>query len=170
MPSQLLKTCQTCFRAKIKCEKSQSSGRCDRCLRLDKQCVFAPSRRRNVNPLASPASRPSTPPPPATAPAVTSDPFRIVPIQDAATLLDTFRNKFCHHFPFVVLSATLSVQELYEQRPLICIALLAATCTNNVKAQRALGSLFNQVIATRLMSGAFATLETLQALLIQLAW
>lgn len=42
----LLKTCQTCFKAKIRCEKTQASGRCDRCLRLGKACVFAPSKRR----------------------------------------------------------------------------------------------------------------------------
>lgn len=44
----LLKTCQTCFHAKIRCEKTQDSGLCDRCLRLGKPCVFAPSRRRKA--------------------------------------------------------------------------------------------------------------------------
>ncbi|KAF4974446.1 hypothetical protein FZEAL_8646 [Fusarium zealandicum] len=44
----LLKTCQTCFQAKIRCEKSQESGKCDRCLRLGKACVFNPSRRRRA--------------------------------------------------------------------------------------------------------------------------
>ncbi|UZP41803.1 hypothetical protein NXS19_009619 [Fusarium pseudograminearum] len=44
----LLKTCQTCFHAKIRCEKSQGSVKCDRCLRLNKTCVFNPSRRRKA--------------------------------------------------------------------------------------------------------------------------
>lgn len=44
----LLKTCQTCFQAKIKCERSQESGKCDRCLRLGKACVFNPSRRKRA--------------------------------------------------------------------------------------------------------------------------
>lgn len=46
MPS--LKTCQTCYNAKIRCDKTQDSGLCDRCLRLKKTCVFAPGRRRNA--------------------------------------------------------------------------------------------------------------------------
>lgn len=44
----LLKTCQTCFHAKIRCIKTQDSGVCDRCLRLSKTCVFNPARRNVV--------------------------------------------------------------------------------------------------------------------------
>jgi len=42
----LLKTCQTCFKAKIRCQTTQASGACDRCSRLQKTCIFASSRRR----------------------------------------------------------------------------------------------------------------------------
>ncbi|KAH8910590.1 hypothetical protein BR93DRAFT_275940 [Coniochaeta sp. PMI_546] len=49
----LLKTCNTCFIGKIRCDRSQESGPCDRCLRLDKDCVFPP-RRQNY--AASPHS------------------------------------------------------------------------------------------------------------------
>lgn len=42
----LLKTCQTCFHAKIRCEKTQDSELCDRCLRLGKTCIFKQARRR----------------------------------------------------------------------------------------------------------------------------
>ncbi|KAF5023546.1 hypothetical protein F66182_4413 [Fusarium sp. NRRL 66182] len=49
-PMPLLKTCQTCFHLKIRCEKTQDSDSCDRCLRLGKTCVFNQARRRrNVN-------------------------------------------------------------------------------------------------------------------------
>ena len=43
----LLKTCQTCFNAKIRCDQTQDSGSCDRCVRLDKPCIFSPARRQN---------------------------------------------------------------------------------------------------------------------------
>src|SRR5690242_6502358 len=43
----LLKTCQTCSHAKIRCDRTQDSGPCDRCLRLDKVCIYAPARRQN---------------------------------------------------------------------------------------------------------------------------
>jgi len=49
----VLKTCQTCHRAKIRCDRSKNpTGPCDRCLRLNKECHFVPARRRNP-----PASR-----------------------------------------------------------------------------------------------------------------
>lgn len=47
---ELNKTCQTCFRAKIRCDRTLESGSCDRCIRLDKECVFPPTRRRNAPP------------------------------------------------------------------------------------------------------------------------
>lgn len=44
----LLKTCQTCFHAKIRCDRTQDSGLCDRCFRLEKECIFEPARRRHA--------------------------------------------------------------------------------------------------------------------------
>ncbi|KAK3375796.1 hypothetical protein B0T24DRAFT_549113 [Lasiosphaeria ovina] len=44
----LLKTCQTCFKAKIRCHSSQDSGSCDRCLRLAKACSFPQAQRRTA--------------------------------------------------------------------------------------------------------------------------
>lgn len=43
--ASLLKTYQTCFRAKIRCRRARVSGACDRCQRLNKTCVFRPARR-----------------------------------------------------------------------------------------------------------------------------
>ncbi|KAH8895798.1 hypothetical protein GQ53DRAFT_33184 [Thozetella sp. PMI_491] len=40
------KTCEICFRAKIRCDRTRASGPCDRCLRLHKTCVFIPSKKR----------------------------------------------------------------------------------------------------------------------------
>lgn len=180
--SGLLKTCQTCFRAKIRCDKTQSSGRCDRCLRLDKPCVFAPSRRHVQTRGASqtaPASQTSQTETRSVntntgnnvdANTEAASPFDIVSFQEAADQLDQFRSKFTNHFPFVILDSSLSVQQLHESKPLLCIAVLTATCTGNVKKQRALGALFNKTVASRLVAGPLVSLETLQALLVSLAW
>lgn len=42
----LTKTCQNCFQAKIRCDRTQNRDACDRCHRLRKHCVFRPSTRR----------------------------------------------------------------------------------------------------------------------------
>ncbi|KAJ0122248.1 hypothetical protein J7T55_002760 [Diaporthe amygdali] len=41
----LLRTCQVCSHAKLRCDRTQNSGFCDRCLRLNKTCIFPPARR-----------------------------------------------------------------------------------------------------------------------------
>ncbi|KAF1962485.1 hypothetical protein CC80DRAFT_542800 [Byssothecium circinans] len=41
------KTCQNCFSLKIRCDRTQGAGICDRCARLGKQCLFRPARRRD---------------------------------------------------------------------------------------------------------------------------
>ena len=45
--ANLVKTCNVCFKAKIRCDRSNKTGPCDRCLRLGKECVFAPRRQYN---------------------------------------------------------------------------------------------------------------------------
>ncbi|KAI0015953.1 hypothetical protein F4780DRAFT_31042 [Xylariomycetidae sp. FL0641] len=42
----LSRTCQNCYHLKIRCERTNPEGSCDRCRRLEKECIFRPSRRR----------------------------------------------------------------------------------------------------------------------------
>ncbi|KAH8803667.1 hypothetical protein F5884DRAFT_806152 [Xylogone sp. PMI_703] len=44
----MLRTCQNCVTAKVKCIKNSNTSTCNRCLRLNKTCTFRPAlRRRN---------------------------------------------------------------------------------------------------------------------------
>ncbi|KAI9665416.1 MAG: hypothetical protein M1831_001855 [Alyxoria varia] len=43
----LVKTCQTCAKAKLKCYRSKRSDACDRCLRMHKECYYRPALRQN---------------------------------------------------------------------------------------------------------------------------
>ncbi|KAF5021744.1 hypothetical protein F66182_6194 [Fusarium sp. NRRL 66182] len=196
----LLKTCQTCFHAKIRCEKSQESGKCDRCLRLNKTCVFNPSRRRkalrpgpsrNLEPASPTRSRsPSLTSVNAAStnatdasPGVSNTPGSIdadaspspfsrglLSFEKGQELLDTFRMRLSPHFPFVVISGAISIQELMLDKPSLCVAVLAAASTGDYKLQQALGHLFNEIVAVRLVKGPFACLDMLQGLLVHLAW
>ncbi|KAK4094345.1 hypothetical protein Purlil1_950 [Purpureocillium lilacinum] len=162
----LNKTCQTCFRAKIRCVKSQSSGLCDRCLRLDKPCRFAASRRpAKKHDAGGDAVRPVAAP--STGSLHSACPFGrgLLSRSHGSKLVDIFRTKLVPHFPFVVVPT-----DVTEERPLLHLAVLSAASFDDVSLQRRLGTLFSDVVAKRLASGPFATLDMLEALLVHCAW
>ncbi|CAI0643518.1 unnamed protein product [Colletotrichum noveboracense] len=200
-PTPLLKTCRTCAHAKIKCDRTQDSVICDRCLRLGKECSYAPARGRKP-----PGSRArsnkllhvpdQSAPPPAESPAASSsnhsrspppatpssglprprleghDPFDAgqLTVEKGQELLDRFRTKLTPHFPFVIISADENVNTLKQTKPALCLALMAAASHDDVRLQRALGQMFNELIAARLIEGDFTSLHILQGLLVHLAW
>ncbi|KAF4432454.1 hypothetical protein CFRS1_v013653 [Colletotrichum fructicola] len=201
-PTPLLKTCRTCAHAKIKCDRTQDSVICDRCLRLGKECSYAPARgrkppgsRARSNKLLHVPDQ-SAPPPPAESPAASSsnhsrspppatassglprprleghDPFDAgqLTVEQGQELLDRFRTKLTPHFPFVIIPADENVNTLKQTKPALCLALMAAASHDDVRLQRALGQMFNELIAARLIEGDFTSLHILQGLLVHLAW
>ncbi|KAG5814427.1 hypothetical protein H9Q74_002671 [Fusarium xylarioides] len=195
----LLKTCQTCFHAKIRCEKSQESGKCDRCLRLNKTCVFNPSRRRKAlrpgpsrNLEAASPTRSRSPsltsanatsanvtdasPGVSTIPAsidteASHNPFSrgLLSFEKGQEFLDIFRMRMSPHFPFVIVAESVTIQGLVQDRPTLCVAILAAASHEDLKLQQNLGKLFNEIVLVRMIKGPFATLDMLQGLLVHLA-
>lgn len=189
----LLRTCQTCFHAKIKCVKTQDSGVCDRCLRLKKSCVFAQSKRR-IQPrpggrISGPIVRGSSnEQQPSTRlnqqPGIQQDssekahgddaccPFLSggLTLERGQELLDLFRTRMSAHFPFVLVSSHGFVQSLNKERPALCLAILTVASYDSPPMQQALGERFNQLVCKRLATGQFASIELLQGLLIHLAW
>ncbi|KAH0429790.1 hypothetical protein CcaCcLH18_08213 [Colletotrichum camelliae] len=185
-PTPLLKTCRTCAHAKIKCDRTQDSVICDRCLRLGKECssnklLHVPDQSAPPPPAESPAassSNHSRSPPPATAssglPRPTlegRDPFDAgqLTAEKGQELLDRFRTKLTPHFPFVIVPADENVNTLRQTKPALCLALMAAASHDDVRLQRALGQMFNEAIAARLIEGDFTSLHILQGLLVHLA-
>ncbi|CEJ81857.1 hypothetical protein VHEMI01964 [[Torrubiella] hemipterigena] len=184
----LSKTCQTCFKAKIRCEKTQASGRCDRCLRLGKSCVFPPSKRppkthrtSNAEFFESSAYGSGTPssdyPSSPAAGGHASGISIINPIEvgimsatEAEAQILEYQTVFTQRFPFVVVPVTTSVQHCWQQHPLVCLAVLAVTSRDDTKRQKTLFKLLNEAVASRLVNGTFTSLDLLQALLIQVAW
>ncbi|KAK6223853.1 zn 2cys6 transcription factor [Colletotrichum tabaci] len=222
-PTPLLRTCRICAHAKIKCDRTQDSGSCDRCLRLGKECTYAVARGRKLpgprsrsNKLLQVPERPAapsvtesppvsesitsdqsrTPPPPPHAASSSGsaagdpgsqsrqvdlgtgsgngphDPFQAgqLSLERGQELLDRFRKKLTPHFPFVIIADSVHVSALRKTRPALCLALLAAASHDDVRLQRALGQMFNELVAARLVAGNFTCLDVLQGLLVHLAW
>lgn len=74
------------------------------------------------------------------------------------------------YFPFVVFPNDISVSITNSYRPCAFLAALAAASHADTNRQKALGDLFNQVVAAKMVSGKFNDLDLLQGLLIHLAW
>ncbi|RKK95161.1 hypothetical protein BFJ68_g14887 [Fusarium oxysporum] len=190
-PLPLLKTCQTCFSLKIRCSKTQDSDSCDRCLRLGKTCIFNQARRRqNVNrqrerldvrSKSEQSSKSPTSPYEKTSPSskvqdifnqnASFDPFErgIITFEAARDLIDCYRTRMIPYFPFVLFRNDVSVEQLNAERPYACLAALAAASHADVATQKALGYLFKQIVAAKMVEGDFCQLDLLQGLLINLA-
>ena len=74
------------------------------------------------------------------------------------------------YFPFVLFRNDVSVEQLNAERPYACLAALAAASHADVATQKALGYLFKQIVAAKMVEGDFCQLDLLQGLLINLAW
>ncbi|KAL4996673.1 hypothetical protein BDV10DRAFT_171600 [Aspergillus recurvatus] len=181
--SARVKTCQTCATAKIRCLRSPDSPICDRCLRLNKPCYFRPARirqtcsrretrlellERRVDQLLGQSSQGHSPPD-----ATASDVIDkgILSQDDAAALLDSFLHSMMPHFPFVVLPTTATVGELRESAPFLFLAILSVSVTDDRTLKRVLDEEVRAALAERMVLMRHPpSLETLQGLLIVLAW
>ncbi|KAF5632776.1 cercosporin resistance [Fusarium sp. NRRL 52700] len=173
----LLKTCQTCFHAKIRCEKSQESGKCDRPSRNLE--AVSPTRSRSpslTSANATSANVTDTSPGVSTTPAsidteASHNPFSkgLLSFEKGQEFLDIFKMRMSPHFPFVIVADSVTIQGLVQDRPTLCVAILAAASHEDLKLQQNLGKLFNEIVLVRMVKGPFATLDMLQGLLVHLA-
>lgn len=84
--------------------------------------------------------------------------------------LDFFKTRMAPHFPFVMISDSVTIQGLVQDKPTLCVAVLAASCHEDRRLQRELGKLFHEIVVVKMIKGPFATLDMLQGLLVHLAW
>lgn len=75
-----------------------------------------------------------------------------------------------HRFPFVIISPSVTAQELREERPFLFLTVLAAASYENMPLQRRLGKEVKQAVSNRVIIGGEASLEIIQGILIYLAW
>lgn len=99
------------------------------------------------------------------------DPFanRLLSAEAGQALLQTYTSKMMARFPFIVI-AERSVEDLQTKQPALCLAVMTVASFDNGRLQGRLGHMFNDLVAERIVRGSFASLDLLQALLVQLAW
>jgi len=103
---------------------------------------------------------------------VSFDPFEqgLLDFETGRQLLHIFRSRLIPYFPFVLFPIESSIEELNQEHPCACLAMLFAASFTDVGTQVALGNLFKQIVAIRMVEGDFNQLDLLQGLLIHVAW
>ncbi|PLB50403.1 hypothetical protein P170DRAFT_435591 [Aspergillus steynii IBT 23096] len=179
----LVKTCETCVRAKIRCLRTPGSPVCDRCRRLNKDCFFRPARSRynpakretriealegKVNQLlgqihnesqagSSPSADGDTTPRGESGPSArTSQDVisrGIVTFDHASSLLDGFRRTMMPHFPFVIIPEKTTLQELREEKPFLLLAVLTVSLYQNLSLRRVFMEEFRSAARERMLFG-----------------
>lgn len=91
-------------------------------------------------------------------------------VDTAERYLSTFKTKLTPHFPFVVVPPDVSFKQLRQEKPFLCLAILASASYENMPLQRALGDEVKKVVASRMVIGGEISFELLQGLLVFLAW
>ncbi|KAL4786040.1 hypothetical protein BJX76DRAFT_139919 [Aspergillus varians] len=188
------KTCQNCADSKVRCVRNpDNASACNRCRRLGKECVNRQTGRRfngfeKDRKIADLESRITQLLADRTGNTTTSTSTRslsfadgdtalediisrdLLDIETAERYLSTFKTKLTPHFPFVVVPPDVSVQQLRQERPFLCLAILASASYENMPLQRALGKEVKKAVASRMVIGGEVSFEFLQGLLVFLAW
>ncbi|PYI11625.1 hypothetical protein BO78DRAFT_403035 [Aspergillus sclerotiicarbonarius CBS 121057] len=191
-----VKTCQNCARAKIRCIRHGSTGSCDRCERLGKECHFREGRSPNmgnsreskdrridvleakVDQLLAQSMTPTLRGGSTTegSPASFTSPSKdvidkgLLTIDAANLLLNEFRATLMPHCPFVVIPPQTSAEDLRRNKPFLFLAILTAALYDNMPLQRMLEKEVKKMISDCMIFDGPVSFETLQGLLVHLAW
>ncbi|KAJ5529942.1 hypothetical protein N7527_003335 [Penicillium freii] len=188
------KTCQGCADSKVRCVRDNEIA-CNRCLRLGKECLYRQTGRRfkgfhkdrkiaalesKINELkadrgglegheTNTSTRSTSLVDGDAAPEdiISRD---LLDMKTAERYLTAFKTKMTPHFPFVVVPPEVSVKQLRQEKPFLCLAILASASYENMPLQRALGAEVKKVVASRMVIGGEVSFELLQGLLVFLAW
>ncbi|KAI2739659.1 hypothetical protein DTO013E5_9015 [Penicillium roqueforti] len=187
------KTCQRCADSKVRCVRDTNIAACIRCRRLEKECVHRRTGRRfngfhkdrkiaalesKINELKADRAGPKNNNSTSTRNTSLADgdaPEEIInrhflDVDTAERYLSTFKTKLTPHFPFVVVPPDVSFKQLRQEKPFLCLAILASASYENMPLQRALGDEVKKVVASRMVIGGEISFELLQGLLVFLAW
>jgi hypothetical protein len=94
----------------------------------------------------------------------------VVTEQIAQILLDRFRTHGAPQFPFVVISADISLDAVRRNTPFLFLAVVATMIFDNPLVQHQLGEELRQHALQRFLSGFEKSFDLLQGLLVYTAW
>jgi hypothetical protein len=88
---------------------------------------------------------------------------------DANALLEFFRTQISPRFPFVVIPPSMSVENLYRNRPFLYISIIAVTSRSSTEQQE-LSKLVMKHLAERLIINCERSLDLLLGVLVFAGW
>lgn len=91
-------------------------------------------------------------------------------VEDGRGLLDTFYVRHLPYFPFAVLPANETVEDLQKQKPFLWKVIRCVASTRDLKLQEALGVEIMEEVCSRCLMKTDRSLELLQGILVFSAW
>jgi hypothetical protein len=89
---------------------------------------------------------------------------------EAANLIDEFRQKYSECFPFVVVDPSIDTNTLRREQPFLFLSIMATMTYRDPSTQRILAETFRDQVAIRIMACTHKGLEVLQGLLVHSAY
>ncbi|KAJ5570605.1 uncharacterized protein N7459_010035 [Penicillium hispanicum] len=89
----------------------------------------------------------------------------VIGLAHAESLLDVFRYSMMPHFPFVMLSAHMTLSWLREERPCLLLAVFLVASKENITCQRTLEDAFKELVAERMIFTHAPSMDLFQGLL-----
>jgi hypothetical protein len=96
----------------------------------------------------------------------------MVSIERAETLVDVYKTDMMPHFPFVIISSTVTGGKLRHTKPFLFLAIVSVACFHDLDTQDKLCNRFKHMVSDKVLLGGddCLELEYIQGLLIVLAW
>lgn len=91
-------------------------------------------------------------------------------MEQANRLLHQYRTKMVPYFPFFVIPSRATAEEIRRDRPFVFLAILATASYESMPLQRRLECEMKEMLSQCMIFGRKITFDTLQGLLIYLAW
>lgn len=94
----------------------------------------------------------------------------LVSSETATHLIEIYRTSLAPHFPFVILSSSVSIDELRIESPCLFLSILTVAAFNDLPLQRSLGEMTRRTFGARSILGGETSFDLLQGILVYIAW
>ncbi|KAF5975030.1 phosphatidylcholine-sterol acyltransferase [Fusarium bulbicola] len=85
-------------------------------------------------------------------------------------MLETYRQEMMPLFPFVWIGLDEAPEKLFQERPMLYMAIMVVTCQENIEIQQELAQKYREEIGRRIWTLTEKNLQLLQGILVFLAW
>lgn len=96
-------------------------------------------------------------------------PFSLTSLQ-AARILHIYRTKYTPNFPFIPIPESITINELYQQRPMVFRSIMLIAAPLPAPREETIKNEVLEYLGSKLLVADSRTLDTLQGILICIAW